>query len=51
VTDRVFDLTNGRFEFQERGTIAVKGMGEVTTYVLLGRRGAPLPAAADPAPV
>jgi guanylate cyclase len=51
VTERVFDLMKSRFEFHERGAIAVKGMGEVTTYYLLGRRGAPLPAEADPAPV
>jgi class 3 adenylate cyclase len=51
VTERVFDLMKSRFEFHERGAIAVKGMGEVTTYYLLGWRGAPLPAEADPAPV
>ena len=51
VTERVFDLARGRFEFKKRGAITVKGLGEMTTYFLLGRKGAPRSDPAVPAPI
>jgi len=38
VTGRVRDLASDRFEFSSRGLIDVKGLGEMETFVLAGRR-------------
>ena len=48
MTERVFNLARGRFEFKKRGAITVKGLGEMTTYFLLSRKGAPRSEAAGP---
>lgn len=37
VTSEVYELLKGEYVFQERGVITVKGRGEMTTYLLLGR--------------
>lgn len=52
---QVTEATRGRlkdtFVFEERGTIATKGMGELHTWFLVGRTGArPVPAAQPPGP-
>ena len=36
VTEDIFNYLNGGFEFTPRGTIAVKGHGEMQTYFLEG---------------
>lgn len=37
-TQTTYDLTQHLFHFSERGEIAVKGVGKVTTYWLIGRK-------------
>ncbi|RMF68775.1 MAG: adenylate cyclase [Cyanobacteria bacterium J069] len=37
VTDAVYTRLQGRYEFKERGTIYVKGKGQMQTYLLLRR--------------
>jgi class 3 adenylate cyclase len=37
VTDRTYQRLRDGYEFQRRGPIPVRGMGEMVTYVLLGR--------------
>jgi adenylate cyclase len=39
VTERAYERLRGGFELRRRGTIEVKGMGPMTTYLLVGRRG------------
>ena len=39
VTATVYDRLKERFDFQERGTLLIKGKGEMITYLLLGKRG------------
>lgn len=41
VTSDVVNLLEAAFIFEERGTITVKGKGEMTTYFLIGRRQLP----------
>jgi class 3 adenylate cyclase len=38
VTRQAFELLDGDFELEPRGRIAVKGIGEVDTWYLLGSR-------------
>jgi class 3 adenylate cyclase/HAMP domain-containing protein len=38
VTERTYERLRESFEFEERGAIQVKGLGELTTYLLTGRR-------------
>ena len=38
VTPAVYERLRGRYEFEERGTIEVKGKGPMPTYFLVGRR-------------
>ena len=40
VTERTYERLRERYELRQRGTIEVKGKGPMTTYMLLGRRGA-----------
>lgn len=39
VTGAVRDALEGRYEFEERGLIDVKGVGEMPTWLLVGKRG------------
>jgi class 3 adenylate cyclase len=39
VTPAIHDRLRGRYRFEERGTIAVKGKGTMATYFLVGRDG------------
>ena len=39
VSDATFEATKGIFEFESRGTIHVKGKGDMQTYLLLRRKG------------
>ncbi|GGA19781.1 hypothetical protein CYANOKiyG1_34500 [Okeania sp. KiyG1] len=38
VSTKTYDLLHNRYIFQERGAIAVKGKGEMKTYLLIGRK-------------
>ena len=38
VSDATFEATKETFEFESRGTIAVKGKGDMQTYLLLRRK-------------
>ncbi|HEY9853824.1 MAG TPA: adenylate/guanylate cyclase domain-containing protein [Leptolyngbyaceae cyanobacterium] len=38
VTSEVYELLKEEYIFQERGVISVKGRGEMTTYLMLGKR-------------
>lgn len=38
VSAATYQATKDAFEYEERGAIAVKGKGEMTTYLLVGRR-------------
>ena len=42
ITQETFELLADEFECESRGTIAVKGKGDVETWYLVGRRDAPL---------
>jgi hypothetical protein len=37
VTERVKDRLATEYEFQTRGTVSVKGKGEIETFLLVGR--------------
>jgi class 3 adenylate cyclase len=39
VTRATYDLLCDEFEFEPRGTVPIKGKGEVETWYLLGPRG------------
>ena len=41
VTERVALAANNEFEFEDRGSIEVKGKGSMRTYLLVGPRGVP----------
>lgn len=43
VTEAAYQRLQERYEFESRGTIQVRGKGEMRTYVLTGRRGRPTP--------
>jgi guanylate cyclase len=43
VTERVVEALSGRYVFEPRGLVDVKGMGEMPTYFLTGRSGADAP--------
>ena len=49
VTERVRAALSGRYRFEARGTIDVKGKGSMETYFLLGAAGdqSPEPSVAD----
>ena len=38
VSDTVFQRLQGRFEFEPRGTVELKGRGPMNTYFLIGPR-------------
>jgi class 3 adenylate cyclase len=38
VSDATFALTRAHFDYESRGTIAIKGKGDMTTYLLLRRK-------------
>ncbi len=38
VTEATYERLKNKYEFEERGAIAVKGKGDMTTYWLLGRK-------------
>ena len=38
VTERTYERLRTQFHFEPRGTIEVKGKGEMKTYVLIGPR-------------
>ncbi|MBX3232921.1 MAG: hypothetical protein KIT84_42135 [Labilithrix sp.] len=38
VSEATYEATKDAFDYEERGTISVKGKGEMKTYLLLGRR-------------
>lgn len=38
VTTTTYDLLRGKYQFQERGVIPVKGKGKMTTYLLTGKK-------------
>jgi adenylate cyclase len=50
VTERAYHRLSRSFEFEERGTIEVKGKGHLRTYLLLGAKpeAGPLPTTATP---
>jgi class 3 adenylate cyclase len=39
VTERTYERLRDRYRFERRGRIPVRGMGEMPTWFLLGRRG------------
>ncbi|NER34822.1 MAG: response regulator [Oscillatoria sp. SIO1A7] len=39
VSETTYDLLESQYLFEERGSIKVKGKGQMTTYLLLGRKG------------
>jgi len=41
-TRAVYERLRDRYEFEERGSVPVKGKGAMTTYLLVGRKPAPL---------
>ena len=41
-TRAVYEQLRDRYEFEERGSVSVKGKGAMTTYLLVGRKPAPL---------
>ena len=41
VSPNTYELIKGRFVCEPRGVIAVKGKGEMETYLLISRRDAP----------
>lgn len=43
VTESVYEQLCDRFEFERRGTISIKGKGEMVTYLLVGHRADRLP--------
>ena len=38
VTDATYELLKSQYQFQERGVIQVKGKGNMTTYLLIGKK-------------
>jgi class 3 adenylate cyclase len=38
VSEATFELTRAMFDFERRGTVAVKGKGDMTTYLLVRRK-------------
>jgi class 3 adenylate cyclase len=38
VSEATFELTHAMFDFERRGTVAVKGKGDMTTYLLVRRK-------------
>ena len=50
VSERTYERLREGFELADRGTIEVKGKGQITTYLLLGRREIQAPARPDVAP-
>jgi adenylate cyclase len=47
VTRATYELLKDEFEFEPRGTIEVKGKGEVETWYLVGRRSVASPEPAE----
>jgi urea transport system substrate-binding protein len=39
VTDSTYQLLCDKFVFQKRGIVSIKGKGDMTTYMLVGRKG------------
>ena len=50
VTERTYERLREGYELAPRGTVEVKGKGQMTTYLLLGRREIQAPARPDVAP-
>ena len=50
VTERTYERLREGYELAARGTVAVKGKGQMTTYLLLARREIQAPARPDVAP-
>ena len=50
VTERTYERLREGYELAPRGTVEVKGKGQMTTYLLLGRREIQAPAGPDVAP-
>ena len=50
VTERTYERLREHYELVPRGTVEVKGKGQMTTYLLLGRREIQDPAGPDVAP-
>jgi class 3 adenylate cyclase len=38
ITEPTHELLSGEFEYEPRGTVSVKGKGEMETWYLVGRR-------------
>lgn len=49
VTRTTFELLQDRYEFEERGRLAIKGKGRMTTYLLVGRKLSPVKGGPDAA--
>jgi adenylate cyclase len=47
VTRATYELLKGEFELEPRGTVAIKGKGDIETWYLVGRRSAQRQVAAD----
>ena len=47
ITRRTYELLNGEFVCEPRGTVAVKGKGEMETWYLMGRRSEGVPSASQ----
>jgi class 3 adenylate cyclase len=48
VTEAVYEQLCDRFEFEPRGMMSIKGKGDMTTYLLVGRRSDVCPTAQPP---
>jgi class 3 adenylate cyclase len=52
VSEATYERLRGRYDFQERGEIEIKGKGRLRVYLLVGAEDRPTPLrAAEPEPV